>query len=93
MSQWHGIKVRHIDGRIGTIASEYEGFLHRSLRIAIEGGGESFIQLNSNRPDSGEAGWSWWCEHFSGGARWLPLGPAHPSQLTLCPSDADLTHL
>lgn len=78
MSTWHGIKVQHIDGRQGFIGSDYEGFLHRSLRIDIEDGGEAFIQLNSNGPDTGEAGWSWWCENVSGGARWLPLGTPHP---------------
>lgn len=74
MSSWTGVKVRHADGRSGFIESDWEGFLHRGLKIAIEGGGEAFVQLNSNGPDTGESGWSWWCENFSGGARWLALG-------------------
>lgn len=71
---WEGTKVQNKDGRNGVITSDYEGFLHRSLCIELEGGGEAFVQLNSNGPDTGEVGWSWWCENFSGGARWLPLG-------------------
>lgn len=71
---WRGTKVKHEDGREGSIVSDYEGFLHRVLTIDVVGGGESFVQLNSNGPDTGEAGWSWWCEEFSEGARWLKLG-------------------
>jgi len=74
MSTWVGVKVGHTDGRHGVIADDYEGFLHRVLRIDVEGGGDAYVQLNSNGPDTGESGWAWWCENFSGGARWLPLG-------------------
>lgn len=31
--------------------------MHRGLKIAVEDGGEAFVQLNSNSPDAGEAGW------------------------------------
>lgn len=51
MSSWKGVKVKHDDGRSGVIESDWEGFLHRALKIAIEGGGEAFVQLNSNGPD------------------------------------------
>jgi hypothetical protein len=74
VSTWKGIKVQHADGRAGVIDSEWDGFLHRGLKIAVDGGGESFVQLNSNGRDTGDAGWSWWCENFAGGAGWLPLG-------------------
>jgi hypothetical protein len=71
---WQGTKVRHADGRTGVIASDYVGFCHAGLSIRVDGGGEAFIQLNTNGPDTGEAGWEWWCENFDGGARWLTLG-------------------
>ena len=93
MYGWQGLKVQHVDGRSGAIASDFEGFLHRAVTIKVNGGPDAYVQLNSNGPDTGEAGWSWWCENFSGGARWLPLGAPHPTQLTNSPHDADLTHL
>ena len=71
MSTWKGIKVKHQDGREGVIASDYAGFMHRALQINVVGGEDAYVQLNTDGPDSGEAGWSWWCENFSGGARWL----------------------
>lgn len=33
---WRGKSVRHLDGRSGTILSEYTGFLHITLAIAID---------------------------------------------------------
>ena len=72
MNTWKGIKVKNVDGRTGVIAADYSGFLHRVLTIRVDGGGEGRVQLNSDGPDTGEAGWSWWCE-FDGGARWLTL--------------------
>ena len=74
MSTWKGITVKHQDGREGVIASDYAGFMHRALQINVVGAEDAYVQLNSDGPDSGEAGWSWWCENFSGGARWLALG-------------------
>ena len=71
---WQGIKVRHPDGRSGVIRGDYEGFLHRSLSISVQGGGEVYVQLNANGPDTGSVGWEWYCEDFSGGQKWLPLG-------------------
>lgn len=71
---WQGIKVRHTNGRTGTIRSDYSGFLHRVLSINVDGGGEDSIQLNSNGPDTGSIGWEWHCENFSDGPKWLALG-------------------
>ena len=34
---WRGKKVKHKDGREGSIASDYEGFLHRVLTIEVVG--------------------------------------------------------
>ena len=65
MSTWKGIKVKHQDGREGVIASDYAGFMHRALHINVVGAEDAYVQLNSDGPDSGEAGWSWWCENFS----------------------------
>lgn len=70
---WKVTKVRHTDGRTGIIVSDYAGFLHAALMIRVDGGGESFVQLNTNGPDTGEAGWQWWCENFDGGAKCLQL--------------------
>ena len=71
---WRGMTVRHLDGRTGTIRREYAGFLHLALTIAVDGGGEAHVQLNTNGKDSGEPGWAWHCPEFSGGPAWLPLG-------------------
>lgn len=71
---WQGIKVRHADGRTGVIRSDYAGFLHRTLSIKVDGGGDDSVQLNSNGPDTGTPGWEWYCENFCGGPRWLVLG-------------------
>lgn len=77
MSSWKGVKVRHTDGREGRIASDYEGFGHRVLTLAIHGKPDAHVQLNAWGNDSGEAGWSWLCEDFQGGPKWLPLGDHH----------------
>lgn len=34
MSSWEGIKVKHLDGREGVIASDYTGFLVLVLRVS-----------------------------------------------------------
>ena len=64
MSTWKGIKVKHQDGREGVIASDYAGFMHRGLQINVVGGEDAYVQLNSDGPDSGEAGWSWGVRTF-----------------------------
>ena len=74
MSGWKGIKVQNLDGRQGEVSSEYEGFGHRVLTIAVSGQADAYVQLNAWGSDSGEAGWSWLCEDFQGGPSWLPLG-------------------
>lgn len=35
MSTWKGMKVKHSDGRIGVIEADWEGFLHRGLKISL----------------------------------------------------------
>lgn len=71
---WQDIKVRHTDGRTGTIKSDYEGFMHRVLTIKVDGEKDDSVQLNSNGPDTGSSGWEWYCENFCDGPTWLPLG-------------------
>lgn len=71
---WTGTMVRHLDGRSGKISDDWPGFLHVGLKIAVDGGGEAFVQLNSNGPDTGEKGWAWLCTTFTKGPAWLPLG-------------------
>lgn len=71
---WRGKKVRHEDGHTGKINGEFVGFGFAGISICIDGGGEAYVQLNTKGSDSGNTGWSWWCENFSGGARWLKLG-------------------
>lgn len=71
---WRGKTVRNADGRQGKITGEYTGFCHASLTITVTDGEAATVQLNSNGPDTGETGWEWWCEEFSGGPCWLPLG-------------------
>lgn len=89
MSTWKGIKVKHRDGREGVIVSDYTGFLHRALRIEVQEGKEAFVQLNSDGPDNGEAGWSWWCENFSEVRSGLPLATTrqHRAQARTPPTD------
>lgn len=74
MSSWKGIKVRNADGREGCIATDYQGFGHRVLTLAIPGKPDAQVQLNSWGNDSGETGWTWLCEDFQGGPKWLLLG-------------------
>lgn len=71
---WKGCKVRNIDGRAGIVRRERPDFMGVELVLEVEGGGEARVQLNANFPDTGEAGWSWYCDHFDGAAAWLPLG-------------------
>ena len=79
MSSWKGIKVRNDDGRTGSITSDFTGFGFRALTIHVAPGTtEANVQLNATGMDSGETGWEWLCENFSGGARWLPLGDHNP---------------
>jgi hypothetical protein len=72
---WKGKTVRHKDGRTGCITGEYLGFCHVGLTIAVAEAKDSYVQLNTNGPDTGDAGWEWWCHNFSGGGKYLPLGP------------------
>lgn len=71
---WQGKAVKNVDGRTGKIASEWAGFLHIALTIAVDGGTEAFVQLNSDSNDTGEQGWAWHCPSFNQGPAWLPLG-------------------
>lgn len=75
---WVGKKMRHRDGRTGEIRKENVGFSFAALFIDVDGGGEAMVQLNTTGPDSGEVGWEWFCENFSGGACWLTLGDHNP---------------
>lgn len=79
MSSWKGIKVRHTDGREGVIASDYVGFGHRALTLAIAGKPDAHVQLNAWGGDSGDDGWSWLCEDHQDGPKWLPLGDHNPT--------------
>lgn len=74
MGSWIGIKVRHADGREGRVASDNDVYGHRELTLVVNGGPNAQILLNAWGKDSGEAGWSWLCEGFDGGPKWLPLG-------------------
>lgn len=74
MGSWVGIKMRNHDGRTGVIRSEFEGFAHRHLTIAVDDGAESTVELSALGNDSGETGWYWLCENFSCGPAWLLLG-------------------
>ena len=74
MSTWEGIAVKHEDGREGRIVSEYQGFGHRLLTIAIDGQPDAYVQLNGWGKECEDPGWQWYCENFDGGARWLSLG-------------------
>lgn len=71
---WKGKKVQHADGREGVIDKEDAWFAGVDLLIAVADGSRACVKLNATSQDSGETGWSWWCDNFSGGARWLPLG-------------------
>lgn len=66
--------MRHSDGRTGEIRKEKFGFCFAALFIDVDGGGTAMVQLNTTGQDSGEAGWEWFCEHYSSGACWLKLG-------------------
>lgn len=56
---WVGKRVKHVDGREGVIRSESPGFCHAMLFIVDDDGATDMVQLNSNGPDTGSAGWSW----------------------------------
>ena len=71
---WKGKKVKHTDGREGVIVKEDSWFGGVDLHIAIDGGGQDCVKLNAQHQDGGTLGWSWWCDNFTGGAQWLPLG-------------------
>lgn len=71
---WRGLTVRNVDGRTGKISRE-EGFgPWLDLHIQCTDGSTAKVTLNSGGPDSGDAGWQWWCPEFSEGAAWLRLG-------------------
>lgn len=71
---WKGKRVQHQDGRQGVIAREDVWFGGVDLIISTGDGGTACVKLNTRGQDAGETGWSWWCENFSNGACWLPLG-------------------
>lgn len=71
---WQGRLVKHQDGRTGRITQEWPGFCHVGLRIVCVDETIAYVQLNTNGRDTGEPGWAWWCENFSTGPRFLPLG-------------------
>jgi len=71
---WKGKKAKHTDGREGVITKEDFYFGGIALHINIEGGEQDCVLLNATLRDRGSPGWSWWCEDFSSGARWFPLG-------------------
>lgn len=71
---WAGKRVKHVDGREGTIKREAPGFCHVGLFIIDADGGTAYVQLNSNGPDAGEAGWSWMLAYDGEPERWGWLG-------------------
>lgn len=71
---WKGREVRNVDGRRGTIRRERPDFMGVELVIEVEGGGAAKVQLNATHQDTGEKGWAWLHEEFSGGPAWIPLG-------------------
>lgn len=76
---WVGKQVRHRDGRTGSITGEFVGFGFAGLTISIADTDSptAYVQLNTSGPDTGEAGWEWWCPNFEGGAQYISLGD-HP---------------
>jgi hypothetical protein len=76
---WRGTRVRHAEtGRAGVIRREVPDFMGLDLRIEVDGGGEALVRLNTRGSDGGAGGWSWYCDNFSGGPAWLPLGDHNP---------------
>ena len=71
---WTGKRVKHVDGREGSIKREAPGFCHVGLFIVDNVGGTAFVQLNTNGPDTGETGWSWMLAHEGDPERWGWLG-------------------
>lgn len=71
---WKGKTARNKDGRTGVIRDEWAGFAHVGLSLRVDAGKDAFVELNIRGADSGETGWQWLCENFSGGPAWLPLG-------------------
>ncbi len=75
MSSWIGTRVRHQDGRTGVIARDDVGFMHRLLKIVVDGGGVDYVQLNVGDRDSGSRGWEWLSAPAEDGhEQWCPLG-------------------
>lgn len=77
-----GKRVKHVDGREGTIKWEAPGFCHVGLFIIDTDGGTAFVQLNTNGPDTGEAGWSWMLAHDGDPERWGWLGDLNDATAT-----------
>lgn len=77
---WRGKKVRNKDGREGVIRSEFAVLWYLTLTIKVSDGTEDKVELNADGKDGGSLGWEWWCENFSGGACWLPLGDHNPRE-------------
>jgi hypothetical protein len=81
---WRGKRVRHAEtGKVGIIRREVSDFMGLDLRIEVDGGGEALVRLNARGGDGGASGWSWYCENFSEGSAWLPLGDHNPSGFEL----------
>lgn len=68
---WVGMRVKNADGREGIIVEEVKCGPLLSLWALVDGEKMMIWRLNAHGPDSGEPGWSWYCENFSGGPRWL----------------------
>jgi hypothetical protein len=67
---WKGKKVKHGDGREGSIIREYADFDYISCTIRLTDGNEtSFLLSSSGNRDT--EGWSWYAEDGAGSGRWL----------------------
>jgi len=87
---WKGKKVRNCDGRKGVIQRVSINFTEVDLIIQVADGSSAKVTLNHTFRDSGEQGWFWLCEDFSGGPHWLVLGDHNPDQTSIPFSDKDL---
>lgn len=73
---WKGKRVRRADGIEGVIVSEDINFDYCYCRVRMDDGSRDSFTLCANEDNREARGWSWWCDAFSEGARWLELGPA-----------------
>lgn len=74
---WKGKAVRTADGRSGQISEEFVGMGFVTLTLSPDQGADEVVTLLPDGSASGSSGWHWYCENFSGGPRWLPLGNQH----------------